>query len=72
AVIASHWPAPDDFGATERLITGFFAGTPGAGIAGSLRAAQTALMDDPTTSHPYYWAGFAVIGDGARAVLTGR
>jgi hypothetical protein len=31
SVIASHWPVPDDYGATERLITGLFqapAGTP--------------------------------------------
>jgi hypothetical protein len=25
-------------------------------------------MDDVDTSHPYYWAGFAVIGDGGAAV----
>ena len=26
-------------------------------------------MDDADTSHPYYWAGFAVIGDGAMPVI---
>jgi CHAT domain-containing protein len=26
-------------------------------------------MDRPVTSHPYYWAGFAIIGDGAAPVL---
>jgi CHAT domain-containing protein len=27
-------------------------------------------MDNPDTSHPYYWAAFAIIGDGTRPVLT--
>jgi hypothetical protein len=25
-------------------------------------------MDDPATSHPFYWSGFATIGDGATPV----
>ena len=24
-----------------------------------------ALMDDSDTSHPFYWAAFAIVGDGA-------
>ena len=68
-VIASHWPVPDDYDATERLISGLFAAPPGTGTAGALRAAQRALMDDPDTSHPYYWSGFAVVGDGAAPVV---
>jgi len=64
-VIASHWPVPDDYHATERLISGLFKAPPGTGTAAALRAAQRALMDDRDTSHPYYWSGFAVVGDGA-------
>jgi hypothetical protein len=30
------------------------------------------LMDDAQTSHPYYWAGFAIIGDGGQALLGGN
>jgi len=26
-------------------------------------------MDAADTSHPYYWAGFSVIGDGTKPVL---
>jgi hypothetical protein len=33
-----------------------------------MRTAQLALMKQPETSHPYYWSGFAIIGDGAAAV----
>ncbi|MCT2401498.1 CHAT domain-containing protein [Novosphingobium mangrovi (ex Huang et al. 2023)] len=66
-VIASHWPAPDDFNATERLFNGFYHAN-GTSVGEALRTSEIALMDDPVTSHPYYWAGFAVIGDSARAL----
>ena len=69
SVIASHWPVPDDFDATDRLISGLFAAPAGTPTATALRAAETKLMDDPRTSHPYYWSGFAIIGDGAAPVL---
>ena len=26
-------------------------------------------MADPLTSHPYYWAGFAVVGDATRPLV---
>jgi len=69
SVIASHWPAPDDFEATKRLIGGLFAAPQGESVADALWATQTKLMDDRQTSHPYYWAGFAIIGDGGQALL---
>jgi CHAT domain-containing protein len=68
-IIASHWPVPDDFNATERLIAGLFTAPPGTGTAEALRRAQRALMDQRDTSHPYYWAGFAVVGDGSAPVI---
>lgn len=66
-VIASHWPAPDDYDATRRLFTGFF-GNAGAPIGDALLRSQLALMDEARTSHPFYWAGFAVIGDAGRTL----
>lgn len=69
SVLASHWPAPDDFRATERLINGLFSGGQGRSITEALRLSQRELMNDPVTSHPFYWAGFALIGDGARPFL---
>lgn len=63
-VLASHWPVPDDFNATGRLISGLFA-EDGRATAGALKASQEALMDDVQTSHPFYWSAFAVVGDGA-------
>jgi CHAT domain-containing protein len=70
-VIASHWPAPDDFQATFRLMAGLL-GAPGSEALGdALRKAEVQLMDDPNTSHPFYWSGFALIGDGAEPVPHG-
>ncbi len=66
-VLASHWPVPDEFDATKRLISGLFTdGKPET--AGALRASQVDLMDDPNTSHPFYWSAFAVVGDGTISV----
>ncbi|HEY5723616.1 MAG TPA: CHAT domain-containing protein [Allosphingosinicella sp.] len=72
SVIASHWPVPDDYDSTKRLISGLFTAPPGTTTASALRAAQQRLMDSPATSHPYYWAGFAIIGDGAAPVLPSK
>lgn len=69
SVLASHWPAPDDFDATQRLISAIFQAPPGTSVAEALGRAEVALMDDAATSHPYYWAGFAIIGDGARPLI---
>ncbi|MGE5723151.1 MAG: CHAT domain-containing protein, partial [Sphingomonadales bacterium] len=68
-VIASHWPVPDQFDATKRLISGMFAAPVGASTADALHAAQRALMDDAATSHPFYWAAFAIVGDGAAPLI---
>ncbi len=66
-VLASHWPVPDDFDATKRLIGGLF-DEADSETAGALRRSQLGLMDDIDTSHPFYWSAFAVVGDGATKV----
>ncbi len=65
-ILASHWPVPDEFDATKRLISGLFDKS-GGETAAALRASQIDLMDDANTSHPFYWSAFAVIGDGTAA-----
>ncbi|HEY0958865.1 MAG TPA: CHAT domain-containing protein [Novosphingobium sp.] len=72
SVIASHWPAPDDFQATQRLISGLFERGSGRPVAFALQDAERVLMDDAATSHPYYWSGFAIVGDGAQPLLGQR
>jgi CHAT domain-containing protein len=68
-VIASHWPVPDDYDATERLITGLFSAPPGTPTVTALRMSQRQLMDDEKTSHPFYWSAFAAVGDGEMPVI---
>ena len=68
-VVASHWPVPDEFDATKRLIEGMLDATPGQPLAASLGKAQLALMDDADTSHPFYWAAFIILGDGNKPLL---
>jgi CHAT domain-containing protein len=68
-VIASHWPVPDDYNATQRLITGLFSAPPGTPTVTALRLSQRQLMDDANTSHPFYWSAFAAVGDGEIPVI---
>ncbi len=70
AVIASHWPVPDDYGATRTLITGLFTDAARTSVGEALRASQVTLMDAADTSHPYYWSGFAIVGDAAKPLAS--
>jgi len=71
-VVASHWPVPDDFNATQRLITGLFSAPPGTPTVTAMRMAQRELMDDANTSHPFYWSAFAIVGDGEIPVIRSK
>ncbi len=66
AVIASHWPVPDNYDATKTLITGLFSQNGKIAVGEALRESQVRLMDALDTSHPYYWSGFAIVGDAAK------
>ncbi|MCM0031870.1 CHAT domain-containing protein [Sandarakinorhabdus limnophila] len=72
AVIASHWPVPDSFDATKTLITGLFADAGEVSVGEALRRSQVKMMDVAETSHPYYWSGFAIIGDAAKPLISSR
>jgi CHAT domain-containing protein len=64
-LVASHWQVPS--APTVRLMTAVFkrlGPDMTQGAAPALRQAQLELIDDPATSHPFYWAAFTVIGDG--------
>lgn len=69
AVLASHWPAPDDYRATERLMNEMFRRGRTTTLGEALGQSQQLLMEDAETSHPYYWAGFALIGDATKPLL---
>ncbi len=63
-VIASLWPVADD--ATRQLMTRFYRdATQGADAMQALRNAQLEVMRGRGQAHPFFWAPFNVIGDGA-------
>lgn len=65
AMVVSHWSIESE--SAVRLMTGFFsARTPS--MAQSLQASQAALQADPRYAHPYFWAPFTLVGDGARSL----
>jgi len=68
-VVVSNWSA--DSAATGQLMTSMFA-QKGVSQADALEHAQTAMMASPNEySHPFYWAAFTVVGDGARPMPAG-
>ncbi len=68
-VVASHWPVPDDYGATATLISSLFGGAGSVSVGQALALGQQKMMDVSATSHPYYWSGFAIIGDASRPIM---
>jgi len=63
AVLASLWAVDD--AVTAGFVRLFYSGlADGLGTAEALRAAQERLRAEPATAHPFYWAGFVLIGDG--------
>jgi CHAT domain-containing protein len=71
SVIASHWPIPDDYDATRKLMSVIYEGGADISVGESMRRSQRRLMDDPLTSHPYYWGAFSIVGDASKP-LTGE
>jgi len=63
AVVASLWPVADD--ATTQLMEYFYQElATGQNVAQALDGARTLVRSQPETAHPFYWAGFVLIGDG--------
>jgi CHAT domain-containing protein len=62
-LLVSNWSV--DTVATERLMIDMFKAT-GKSQSEALSDAQRALIANPRYSHPFYWASFVVVGDGAR------
>lgn len=64
AVLASLWPV-DDGATTEfmRRYYGFL--SEGQDCAEALASTQDVLRAGPETRHPYYWAGFVLVGEGS-------
>jgi CHAT domain-containing protein len=61
-VIASEWPV--DASAADLTAVFYRELARGAGAPAALRAAQLALMRQPSTAHPIHWAGFVAFDAG--------
>lgn len=67
AVIGSLWKIDDR--TTVELMRSFYDGlADGLTVAGALRRAQLEMSARAETAHPFYWAGFVVVGDGRQTV----
>jgi CHAT domain-containing protein len=61
-VVASLWRVEDL--ATATLMEEFYRELgAGAPMSGALATAQRSLIDDSSTAHPFYWAGFSLVGE---------
>ena len=66
-VVSTLWTVDD--AVTARLMEIFYEGlAAGRSVDRALLDAQARIRSRPRTAHPYYWAGFVVIGDGSTAV----
>ena len=61
-MLVSLWPVSD--AATETLMTTLYADlAKGDQVQDAMRDAQLAVMKDPATAHPFFWAPFNLIGN---------
>ncbi len=60
SILASLWKVEDT--STRDLMIAFHSGLPKVGRAVALQEAQLAVLKNPATAHPYFWAPFILIG----------
>jgi len=71
ALIASLWPVSDD--ATEVLMSTLYRElAAGRDIQRAMQAGQLAVLRQPQTAHPFFWAPFNLIGDWRLTVSSKR
>ncbi len=67
SVVATLWPVSDR--ATNRLARVFYSAlADGRPVGEALRVAQQAVRADPRTRHPFYWAGFVLVGENGTVI----
>jgi tetratricopeptide (TPR) repeat protein len=71
SVLATLWAVDDQ--TTAQLMERFYGGlAKGKTAAAALQAAQISLSEESRTQHPYFWAGFVLVGDGETRVQLSR
>jgi CHAT domain-containing protein/predicted negative regulator of RcsB-dependent stress response len=63
ATVVSQWQV--EAASTRDLMVSFHRGLRKATKSEALRQAALRIMKTPETSHPFYWAGFVLVGDGS-------
>ena len=71
AVMATYWET-SNAGQSEVFMSAFYEAARDRSIVAATNQAQRTMLDDPSTSHPFYWAGFFVVGQTSNQVLSGR
>jgi CHAT domain-containing protein/tetratricopeptide (TPR) repeat protein len=66
--VATLWPV-DDRVTADLMKTFYLSLEAGLPSAAALREAQSAIRSRRRTRHPFYWAGFVIVGDGNISVL---
>ena len=66
AVLATHWAIASEPTVTLTAATFAAFAKPETGRAEALRQAQLAMLRNPATAHPVFWAAFVVVGEGGR------
>lgn len=73
SLVVSHWQVPS--AATRRLMSGMFGAMgaePDLPADTALQRAQLDMIRDPAAAHPFFWAAFVIMGDGATRPLQTR
>jgi len=71
ALIASLWPVSDD--ATEALMSTLYRElVAGNDLQRAMQTGQIAVLRQPKTAHPFFWAPFNLIGDWRLTVSSGQ
>jgi hypothetical protein len=71
AVVVTLWPVDDRVSAA--LMREFYASlSHGKSVAAALRHAQLRIASRAATAHPFYWAGYVLLGDGGVKVVLER
>jgi len=67
-LLVSHWPI--DANATEVFASRFASEmAAGCSLASALRAAEDHVRRQTQFSHPAFWSGFSIVGDGAHMII---
>ena len=70
AVMSTYWPI-SNAGQSEDLMVDFYRAARTGTIGEALRTAQTTILSNPASSHPFYWGAFFIVGDSQKPLLTG-